>query len=41
MILASMLWITAGSAFMGVGLSFMIAQVIVFNTVMYCGTQSF
>lgn len=34
-------WIVAGVAFLSAGLGFMIAQVIVCNTVMYCGALSF
>jgi hypothetical protein len=37
----SLPWIVAGVAFVGAGLGFMIAQVIVCNTVMYCGALSF
>ncbi|MFJ2485351.1 hypothetical protein [Pseudomonas sp. NPDC087639] len=38
---ASLPWIVAGFAFLGSGLGFMIAQVIVCNTVLYCGVLSF
>ena len=38
---ASLPWIVAGVAFLGAGLGFMIAQVIVCNTVMFCGAVSF
>lgn len=34
-------WIVAGVAFLGAGLGFMIAQVIVCTTAMYCGALSF
>jgi hypothetical protein len=37
----SLPWMVAGVAFLTAGLGFMIAQVIVCNTVMYCGALSF
>ncbi len=38
---ASLGWIIAGVAFVGAGLGFMIAQVIVCNTVMFCDELSY
>lgn len=37
---ASLKWIVAGFAFLGAGFGFMIAQVIVCTTAMYCGALS-
>ncbi|KAE9647788.1 hypothetical protein EJA70_03660 [Pseudomonas sp. PB103] len=37
---ASLPWLVAGFAFLGASLGFMIAQMIVCNTVMYCGALS-
>ncbi|WP_093543525.1 hypothetical protein [Pseudomonas sp. OV546] len=38
---ASLVWIIAGVAFVGAGLGFMIAQVIVCNTVLFCDELSY
>lgn len=38
---ATLPWLVASIAFLGAGLGFLIAQLIVCNTVMYCGALSF
>ncbi|MVV51725.1 hypothetical protein EJA72_26285 [Pseudomonas sp. PB120] len=38
---ASLPWIVAGIGFLGAALGFMVAQMIVCNTLMYCGALSF
>jgi hypothetical protein len=38
---ASLPWIAAGIGFLGAALGFMVAQMIVCNTLMYCGALSF
>ncbi|MHA6139897.1 hypothetical protein ACX3YC_21100 [Pseudomonas mohnii] len=38
---ASLPWIVAGVGFLGAALGFMVAQMIVCNTLMYCGALSF